>query len=60
MSAGLVWATCTIIKNRVYGKLKDVSVDGIGETTALVRWRLVAAGNYDPMVAGGGLTARTG
>jgi len=39
-SSGLVWATCTIIKNRVVGKLKEVSVDGIGETTALVRWRL--------------------
>ena len=35
--AGLVWATCTIIKNRVVGKLKEVSVDGVGETTALVR-----------------------
>merc|ERR1719507_1008128 len=39
-SSGLVWATCTIIKNRVVGKLKEVSVDGVGETTALVRWRL--------------------
>lgn len=35
--AGLLWATCTIIKNRVVGKLKEVSVDGVGETTALVR-----------------------
>ena len=33
----MVWATCTIIKNRVVGKLKDVSADSIGETTALVR-----------------------
>ena len=37
LHAGMVWATCTIIKNRVVGKLKDVSADSIGETTALVR-----------------------
>eukprot|EP00090_Calanus_glacialis_P006187 TRINITY_DN14855_c0_g1_i1.p1 TRINITY_DN14855_c0_g1~~TRINITY_DN14855_c0_g1_i1.p1 ORF type:complete len:1361 (-),score=228.52 TRINITY_DN14855_c0_g1_i1:1042-5124(-) len=39
-SSGMVWSTCSIIKNKVLSKVKDVTVDNTGEDFALVRWRL--------------------
>jgi len=39
-SSGMVWSTCTIIKNKVVSKVKDVRVDNTGDNFALVRWRL--------------------
>lgn len=40
VSSGMTWATCTIIHNRVVGKLKTVSVDVVEKTSMVVRWRL--------------------
>ncbi|CAB4058713.1 DOME [Lepeophtheirus salmonis] len=39
-SSGMVWATCTIIANKVNGKLKNVFVDLVQTTRLKVRWRL--------------------
>lgn len=39
-SSGMVWATCTIIQNRVVSKLKNVKVFDIQTTTAHISWQL--------------------
>ena len=36
----MVWATCTILHNKVVGKLKTVTVDVVEKTKMVVRWRL--------------------
>lgn len=36
----MTWATCTILHNRVVGKLKTVSIDVVKKTSMVVRWRL--------------------
>ena len=39
-SSGLVWATCTIIQNKVVSKLKNVKVFDIQNTKAHISWQL--------------------
>ena len=39
-SSGMVWATCTILHNKVVGKLKTVTVDVVKKESMLLRWRL--------------------
>ena len=39
-SSGMSWATCTILHNKVVGKLKTVSVDVVTKDSMVVRWRL--------------------
>ena len=39
-SSGMVWATCTILHNKVIGKLKTVTVDVVKHTSMTIRWRL--------------------
>jgi len=39
-SSGMVWSTCTIIKTKVFSKVKSVSIDDIDDHSALIRWRL--------------------
>ena len=39
-STGMIWATCTILHNKVVGKLKTVTVDVVKKDSMLVRWRL--------------------
>ncbi len=39
-SSGMVWATCTILHNKVIGKLKTVSVDVVEKDSMTIRWRL--------------------
>ena len=39
-SSGMVWATCTILHNKVVGKLKTVTVDLVKKNSMLLRWRL--------------------
>ena len=39
-SSGMVWATCTIIHNKVVGKLKTVTVDVVKKDSMKLRWRL--------------------
>ena len=36
----MVWATCTILHNKVVGKLKTVTVDVVKKESMLLRWRL--------------------
>ena len=39
-SSGMVWATCTILHDKVVGKLKTVRVDVVQKDRMKVRWRL--------------------
>ena len=39
-SSGMVWATCTILHNKIVGKLKTVRVDVVQKDRMKVRWRL--------------------
>lgn len=39
-SSGMVWATCTIIQNRVVSKLKNVKVFDVQTNTAHISWQL--------------------
>jgi len=39
-SSGMVWSTCTIIKDKVLSKVKDVHVDNTGDNFVQLRWRL--------------------
>jgi cytokine receptor domeless len=39
-SSGMVWATCTILHNKVVGKLKTVAVDVVVRDSMKVSWRL--------------------
>ena len=39
-SSGMSWATCTILHNKVVGKLKTVTVDVVTKDSMVVRWRL--------------------
>ena len=39
-SSGMSWATCTILHNKVVGKLKTVTVDVVTKHSMVVRWRL--------------------
>ena len=38
--SGMSWATCTILHNKVVGKLKTVTVDVVTKHSMVVRWRL--------------------
>jgi len=39
-SSGMVWATCTILHNKVVGKLKTVSIEVTQRDALKVHWRL--------------------
>ena len=39
-SSGMSWATCTILHNKVVGKLKTVTVDVVTKHSMVIRWRL--------------------
>ena len=36
----MVWSTCTILHNKVVGKLKTVTVDVVKKNSMVLRWRL--------------------
>ncbi|XP_058807695.1 cytokine receptor isoform X2 [Phymastichus coffea] len=39
-SSGMMWASCTVIHNKVVGKMKTVWINRIGSTTIEVGWKL--------------------
>ncbi|XP_011695047.1 PREDICTED: cytokine receptor isoform X2 [Wasmannia auropunctata] len=39
-SSGMIWSTCTVIHNRVLGKMKSVWINRIGSTFIEVGWKL--------------------
>ena len=45
-SSGMSWATCTILHNKVVGKLKTVTVDVVTKHSMVVRWRLDCTGKF--------------
>ena len=40
VSSGMIWASCTVIHNRVVGKMKTVWINRIGSTDIEVGWKL--------------------
>ncbi|CAH0385116.1 unnamed protein product [Bemisia tabaci] len=43
-SSGMVWAKCTIIHNKVIGKMNDVWVQKVGSTSIELGWKLDCSG----------------
>lgn len=39
-SSGMIWASCTVIHNRIVGKVKSLWIDRIGSHDIEVRWNL--------------------
>uniref|UniRef100_A0A2S2NC68 Cytokine receptor n=1 Tax=Schizaphis graminum TaxID=13262 RepID=A0A2S2NC68_SCHGA len=39
-SSGMVWASCTVLHNKIVGKIKNVWVNMIGSTSMELRWKL--------------------
>ncbi|VVC44107.1 Hypothetical protein CINCED_3A018202 [Cinara cedri] len=39
-SSGMVWASCTVLHNKIVGKIKNVWVNMIGSTMMELRWKL--------------------